>query len=140
MRREQTNVLNAICLLKNCFKRRFVQAMRGRYFIEKIHNNEVARMMRPLAQSKRMLVGTNWSCAYITNQEIVAQAPSLDLVCALRTHLPLPVLADREYTFKTMVSKLKLKPQALLAKVEQLRGDRALCTMLRDIFVVDSQP
>jgi len=81
MRREQTDVLNAICLLKNCFKRRFVQAMRGRYFIEKIHNNEVARMMRPLAQSKRMLVGTN--CAYVTNKEIVAQAPSLDLVCAL---------------------------------------------------------
>jgi len=129
--------MRALRCIGASFKRKFVWASRGRYFLERVHKNEIRRITMPLTQSRNMLVGTNWSCAYLLNRDANTEAPKIDLRHAFKTQIPLPILTDDEYTIKTAVSRLRLNPETLQQKLEELTREKPLGVLVREIFKIN---
>jgi len=135
LRAAQVLRVSALNVLKAAFKRVFVAKARGRYFLEQLHTNEVKRIVKPMCPPK-IMYGTNWSLASYADPRAACPTPTLNLSLALRAQVPLPVLADDEYTTKTALSKLKLNRESLQRKIQDWRKDDPDFLMKNKVYKV----
>lgn len=112
--------MRKISILKAVFQRKFVELQRGRYLLEKLHDNEVNRLVKPITY-QRALAGTNWNLSYMITGRACPVAPTHVLSLTLGTTHVMPILADDEYTARTALFRLKLNAESLLEWIREMQ-------------------
>lgn len=112
--------LQSISTLKAVFQRKYTELQRGRYLLEKLHDNEVNRLIKPITY-QRALAGTNWNLSYMITGRACPVAPTHVLSLTLgKTHV-MPLLADDEYTARTALFKLRLNAEILMDWIQAMQ-------------------
>ena len=120
-------------IIKAAIKRLWVQTIPPRYYVERIHNNEVVRIVCPI-NKHRVTAGMNWNLAYLTKKNGRSTPPAINLDLAFKGTQPMPILASNEYTLKNMGSKLNLKKDQIIAKAQELAAGKMICLIANKIF------
>lgn len=100
------NKMNAINLIKACFKRRFLQTIKPRHLVEYAISNEVRRIRKPIGKIDFM-AGTNVNLAHVIKEKGKIRVPAVELNSVFR-FWPLPLMNDDQFCLRTMGEKLNM--------------------------------